>query len=280
MSGIFKLDSGNVPIYSLTEPSSLDVYDLNGPQNSLDLLSVAPNLDTFHLYIDNYAVYKSPPSNKTTPVVLPRLRVLTVSSLVSDIVIDRVTLPSLEALCSTGSYFRRRVDSEIYRNLFHRSSPPLTQLELGNENAEAFIPILRLLPTIKRLKISNTWISEYFFRSLTVDVSALDDAAESRTICPSLVFLELEDLVPLGTRDTQEEHANALLTMVKSRMRVLGTFKVAELGSSINRHDEEMRIIDVVDVDMGRNVENVRHAMCYGRVIIHGDSYPDPIEFY
>ena len=87
------------------------------------------------------------------------------------------------------------------------------------------------------------------------------------------MFVELERLT---FQDNEETCITALLNMVKSRTEVLGTFSTVEMTDSTN--PEVMRTMTLAKDDGEWNVNELHYSLSRGRMVIHGDIYPDPIK--
>ena len=179
---------------------------------------MVPALEQIHITFHQYDSSRHLAAGFETGIILPSLRKMEFRGYAeSELVLDSVTLPSLEVL-----KLKAPGQGMPLVNFFERSAPPLRILGIQcvDTSEETVIEVLRLLPTLQEFWFHFASISSRFFRELTAGV-----ARNSRqpVICPALVYLCVDRYGEKPAEDS-EAFFEALVSMVESRTRYLNTF--------------------------------------------------------
>ena len=215
LAGRYDLLTGNEPLSSFAGWSSLTFAS---PEACLDFLECTPSLTELSADVKHPSSEPHPMrSSRGVPRTFPSLRKLHLFYGAAN-VLDGVTLPSLENL-NYGS----NISGDAFTKFFQRSRPPLTTLDVWGEFTceDVLVPVLRLLPSLKYLILSHSFVSARFFRELTLGESVNNDATtpQERAVCSNLDLLELFGSRPI---DSVDECFEAFVTMMKSRVQVQG----------------------------------------------------------
>ncbi|KAL5522546.1 hypothetical protein ACEPAG_8562 [Sanghuangporus baumii] len=206
------------PLQLLTLPSKLFFEGMclekSAIVSCLNFLKAAISLEELDIYFRGIFLLSSPlsisPSNGNSQIVtgLRRLKLNCAYG-----ILDNVTLPSLEVFDFGSIFFEQ--GSEVLVDFFRRSRPPLTYLSLAGVSAreDTIISILRMLPTLRHLKLHDPNVSARLYDELIV---------ASQTICPAIESLQLT--YPRHLED-EAVCADALIVMLKSRAQIMDSFK-------------------------------------------------------
>ncbi|KAL5499185.1 hypothetical protein ACEPAH_1703 [Sanghuangporus vaninii] len=218
--GSFDLLPIQRPLQLLTQPCKLtftgECLKKSAIVSCLNFLKAAIFLEEFTIYFDEVPSLPTLSSNDNSQFA-SGLRCLKLNYARG--ILDNVNLPSLEVL-SCGSYAEARDGSEILVDFFRRSRPPLTYLSLKGDSGheDIVIPILRMLPTLRHLDLFDVHVSTRFYRELT---------ATNCIVCPVLEAFRFTHLRHL---EDEVVCADALIAMLKSRARIMDSFKTVQLG--------------------------------------------------
>ena len=184
-------------------------------------------------------------------------------------ILDTITAPRLEILCSTAC----ETGYSIYK-FMQRSSSPLTMMHLVESvDGETITNILTLLPTLKYLRLDELTEPSRLFRALTIfedpTTGRVAGTAGRDVICPNMQGFRLGDInVDEGTNILT--FVDALLAMVQSRYFILKTFQTIAFGYGPN----DILPIPSLDLDRPGLYDEFYVNHCYEPIIIKGDGIP------
>ncbi|KAL5486149.1 hypothetical protein ACEPAI_7193 [Sanghuangporus weigelae] len=134
---------------------------------------------------------------------------------ISSAVVDRLRLPSLKRLVYEDVI---GAGERMIFDLILRSDPPLTYLRLSSGSVDKImlVNVLRLLPTLEELHLSDFIMSARFLRALDMkNEGGTPRREDSSVICPNLQSLRLQHLVVVPQE--LETCTDALFSLIQSR---------------------------------------------------------------
>ena len=229
-------------------------------RSCIDFLEMAPLLRRLDVrfYVFDSSQYRVARGGR---ILLSNLREMEYTGFAeSELVLDSLTLPSLEVL---DLHTTRQGETLV--NLFKRSVPPLRVLSIhcAGTSEETIIEVLRLIPTLQEFHSHLAFISSRFFRELTVG-SVGNNAVPA--LCPALAYLRITSY---GGRPAEDSAVflEAFLLMVESRARHLNTFSKVTIDDN---HEN-------LDISTLRNL-SFRDLEEYPSLFVWRDGYSRELE--